>query len=407
MNTLARRLLVISKRLLHQANHRAGRNFLDVLALLALCALVAPLLLGGCTGSTTISQSVLAGDTVAAYIGMRQDATRDNTTVIITDAAGAVTTYAHGDTHIRHVINLYPDPVSGLLVGTETGQDLGVDAVNLGVYLNGSIGSNNRDWSMTSVYFDLPVSMALGEASITILVNGEHSGSTGIKVNIVGTGGVPNAFGILGSDPSGAANRMNSLQRSEHYYLQLVGQGRPWVIQAELSHGPDEAHGGTGMAYVVNPRGDRKNISWSDDGTHLQVLLSPARNVQLLKKEFGFYVAGEVTGLVVDQLKAFDQEGNEMPGFSLAMAPKITGVTPAGPYSGGEQITISGVGLCVTCTGSDPDVWVGADNTSWTSLAADSATPNSVTATLPTPLPEGVLWLGTSVGVDSVNIEVQ
>jgi hypothetical protein len=377
-----------------------------MLVLLSLCALIAPLLLGGCTGSMTLSQSVLAGDTVAVYIGKRPNATRENTMVIITDAAGAVTTYAPGDPHIRHVINLYPDPVSGLIVGNETGQDLGVDAVNLGVSLNSAIGPN-RDWFETSVYIDLPASMALGLAGIDVLVNGELTNGTGIKVNIVGTGGVPNAFGIIGADPSGAANRMNSLQRSENYYLQLVGQGRPWVIQADLTHDPDEAHGGSGAAYVVNPRGDRKSISWSDDGTHLKVMLTPVRNIQLLKKDFGFYVAGGVSGLVVDDLKAFDQEGNAMPGFSLAMAPKISGVTPAGPYSGGEQVTISGVGLCVTCTGTDPELWVGADNTFWTSLAAASAAPNAVTVTLPTPIPEGVLWLGTTVGVDSVNIEVQ
>ena len=397
---------MIGQRQVRHLNHRAVRNVFDVFALLALCALLAPLLLGGCTGPTTLSQSVLAGDTVAVYIGKRPNASRENTTVIITDAAGAVTTYAPGDPHIRHVIDLYPDPVSGLIVGNETGQDLGVDAINLGVSLSSVIGQS-RDLFETSVYIDLPATMALGEATIAVLVNGEYNGSTDIKVNIVGTGGVPNVFGIVGTGPSGAANRMNSLQRSENYYLQLVGQGRPWVIQADLTHDPDEAHGGGGAAYVVNPRGDRKSISWSDDGTHLKVMLTPVRNVQLLKKDFAFYVAGGVSGLVVDDLKAFDQEGNAMTGFSLAMAPKITSVAPPGPYSGGEQITISGKGLCVACTGSDPELWVGADNTSWTSIAADSATPNTVTASLPTPVPEGVLWLGTTVGVDSVNIEVQ
>ena len=82
--------------------------------------------LSGCSGKQTFSTAVRAGDTVSHTVGMQTGVSRDNLTITFTPTTGGASiSYLPGDSAIRAVVNLYPDPVSRIIVGGETGQDLG------------------------------------------------------------------------------------------------------------------------------------------------------------------------------------------------------------------------------------------------------------------------------------------
>jgi hypothetical protein len=87
-----------------------------------------------------------------------------------------------------------------------------------------------------------------------------------------------------------------------------------------MVHDPDKAHGGTGVAYVINPRGDIKNVTWSDTGSNLRVILTPAKDAVLSNMlNYKFYVAGGVKNLSVLNIKAVDIDGNPVSGVTASV----------------------------------------------------------------------------------------
>jgi hypothetical protein len=130
--------------------------------------------LAACVGVQTFTPVARQGDTVALAVGWQKNLARQNVTVTITDAAGAVVTYPPNDTRVRGVMNMYPDPASRAVVGTMTNQDLGYGAtttgslINENITANGLTGESDNDWWQTVMLLDLPTTMATGTASIKI-----------------------------------------------------------------------------------------------------------------------------------------------------------------------------------------------------------------------------------------------
>lgn len=274
--------------------------------LLVLVGLVAT----GCTSTHSIPQAARAGDTVGFSVGWQQDVSRDNLTVAITDALSVTTTYNPNDSNVRAVVNLYPDPVSRLVVGTQTQQGLGVAADTYGQIINDNITSQDRDWWNTTVYVDLPTTLAEGLATVTLTGPQGNLTTNPIDLEIVAGTGSP--IGLI--DPTWVANPVEvtnifgALERADHFTVSFTGSTVPHSIQVEIFR-----DAGIGVPWVVNPRGDLKNIVWADDGGSLTVLVTPTNGqTPTQMSDLKFYIAGGVTGLLVTELTAYDSNSNEI-----------------------------------------------------------------------------------------------
>lgn len=274
------------------------------------------LALGACVGARTFHEYARAGDTVAVATGWQKNFSRNNITVTITPSAGVPIVYAPNDPAVRAVVNLYPDPVSSLIVSTETGQDLTPYAQTYGSMVTGNLTKGEKDWYQSTVFIDLPATLPTG--TTTIAISNNVGDSTSSTVDIVPGVGSPNtfytSFGPLNS------NQLASMERVAHYTISFSATTIPYAIQVDLSHSPDVDHGGTGRAYVVNPRGDLKNISWSDTGTSTRIIIMPAKGQALSTiKDYKFYVAGGVANLALVGVKAVDINGVPVAGVTAAV----------------------------------------------------------------------------------------
>jgi len=264
----------------------------------------------GCTATHTIPQAARAGDTVGFSVGWQQDVSRDNLTVSMTDALGVTTTYNPNDANVRAVVNLYPDPVSRLVVGTQTQQALGVAANTHGQTINDNITNQDRDWWNTTVYVDLPTTLATGNTQVTL--TGPQGNLTANPIDIEIVAGTGSPIGLIdttwGTDPAEVPNIFGALERADHHTISFAGTTVPHSIQLEIFR-----DAGIGVPWVINPRGDFKNLVWADDGGAIIVLLTPTNGqTPTHMSDFKFYIAGGVTGLSVTQLTAYDSNSNEI-----------------------------------------------------------------------------------------------
>jgi hypothetical protein len=169
---------------------------------------------------------------------------------------------------------------------------------------------------------DLPTTLAPGLASIVlsgpngILTNGNAFGDgsqtpiSPIKVNVISGTGVSNQ---LVSQGGGNGSSLPLMERQGYYTVTFSGPTIPDSIQVNLTH-----PAGTAKPWVVNPRGDLKNVAWHDDGaTNLRVILTTSHGEPLADmKHFKFYVASGVplAGLLtVADVVAYDASGNLVP----------------------------------------------------------------------------------------------
>lgn len=264
-------------------------------------------LLVGCAGSRTFHELARAGDTVAVAGGWKSFS-RDNITVTITPESGDPVVYYPGDPAVRAVLNLYPDPISSLVVSEETGVSLTPNAVTYAYLINEIFTGYDRDWYQSSIFLDLPLTLPVGPATIDIVSTlGETASST---LEIVDGVGQPNSFSAELNGPL-SVGQLESLERVEHFVVSFSGDTVPHAVQLELTHDPDAGLGGQGVAHVSNPRGDLKNVAWTDDGTNLRVVLTPAKLSGIdSMKDCKFYVAGGITNLALVSMEAVDQDGN-------------------------------------------------------------------------------------------------
>lgn len=245
---------------------------MKMLRLLFLIVVLLPLVLDGCTTINTFPQAARAGDSILLPAGRARDLTRQNITIVIAPSSGPSITYGASDPRIRAVVNLYPDPVSRLIVGSETGQGLGVNAADYGAVINSQITNQDKDWWQTLVYIDLPANLPTGVATVSISGRNGSITQNPIFIEILPGRGSSTRESLGGGlfDAANAENMLRSLERAEHYTVLFSGDTVPHSIQVELSHASAE-----GKPWVINPRGDIKNIAWSDDGSNLKVLLTP------------------------------------------------------------------------------------------------------------------------------------
>jgi hypothetical protein len=302
----------------------------SLLRMLSTLPLIASL--AACVGVQTFTQAARQGETVALALGWQKHLLRSNVTVTITDAQGLVTAYAPNDARVRGIVNLYPDPVSKAVVGTMTQQDMGVNAKTTGSLINGSVtsddsGESDRDWWMTTMMLDLPATMASGVASINIA---DSAGATIPSVSIEILPGTSSAnqfavqtqFGttlsLLQSWPKLLVSMERASSSTVVFSSSKDANGNtiiPHSIQMQFTHTAN-----AGKPWVVNPPGDSKNVDWTDNGTNLIVILTPARGITPIRLlDFKFYIAGGITGLTQTSLKAYDINGALVAGVNASI----------------------------------------------------------------------------------------
>lgn len=300
---------------------------------LLLFFIMAPLFfaLAACSGTQTFTTAARAGDTVTLAVGWQKNLLRQNLTVTVTASNGSKTVYGPNDVHVRAIINLYPDPASRAVVGTMTNQDLGTGANTTGSNINQFIttdatGEHDNDWWQTSVLLDLPSPMPTGVATIT-MADSAGASIKSTSVMIVSGTGASNPFSIYyppnGNPINLSPNAMLSMERAERYTVTFANATTdsngymiiPHSIQIQFSHTPN-----VGKTWIVNPRGDIKDVMWRDDGTTITVMLMSTRGktpAQML--DYKFYVSGGVTALAQTSLKAYDVNGVAMTGITAAI----------------------------------------------------------------------------------------
>jgi len=275
-----------------------------MLSVLLMVPLVAGL--GGCAGTKSFSSAVRAGDTVALSVGWNVNVSRSTLSATITPPTGGPIEYAIGNPAIRAVMNTYPDPMSRLIVGTETSQSLGYNANTHGASLSSTVTNGDKDLSQTMVILDLPATLPVGTSTIVLKSNGTPVGSPLSVVVLAGTGA-----SYVGTSGSVTEEQLRTLERASGSVVTFTGSTVPYAIHLELNHG-------AGTPWVVNPRGDVKNIAWHDSGSVLTVILTPVAGQNLQQMvNFKFSVAG-LTGLSVKTLKAYDSNGNLVSGVGAS-----------------------------------------------------------------------------------------
>ncbi len=295
--------------------------------------IILSIIISGCTGQQTFGTAARAGDTIAMALGYQLELTRQDVEVSITDSLSNTTVYPPGNPAVRALYQSYPDPISNLIVGGETGQN-GIGGSLAGVattLIDASITGGSKDYSQTFMLLDLPAGMQAGTATITLT---DPLGSPIVKPTVAG--GVIDPMDIEIVVGSGSPNTfqtqdniilidgyLKAMERSPHYTITIEGSTVPYAVELNFTHDPDLDNGGTGKAYVSSPRGDLNNISWKDDGTNLKVIQIPSKaQTPGDIKQFKFYIAGGVTGLVlapVDGITAFDVNGATVAGITATL----------------------------------------------------------------------------------------
>jgi hypothetical protein len=285
------------------------------------------LLVEGCGGLETLPSSARAGDTIVLATGWKQGFDRNQLTVEIVDPDG-ITTYQYlpNDPAIRAVVNLYPDPVSWLVTSTRTGSagSSGFEYL-YGNWLNANWTNNDPDWFQTTVFLDLPATMnSTGTAYISFSSTGGETYGP-VPVEIIPGAGSPAIFNAQGTSYLNQ-DALHSLERADHQVVTFSSTTTtpifPAAIEVTLLHNT-----GIGNAFVINPRGETKNLFWSDDGTTLKVImlasgdgtwLDPNLN-NMLYNYYKFYITGGITGVIVQNVNAYDKNGNTLPQITASV----------------------------------------------------------------------------------------
>ncbi len=296
------------------------------LATISFVLIMATLGVVGCGGTAPLNSAYRAGDTVALAAGWRQTFDRSKLTVTITGSDGVSTVYQPGDPAIRAIFNLYPDPLSYLVVGTRTGLNTNYNyGSTYGSMINANFTKYDPDWWQTSLFVDLPSTLPVGTAYVSLQSStGEAYGP--IPVEIVAGQGSPSTFSAQ-VNGNMTPTQLQSMERAPKYTVSFSGGSTlPFAVQVDLTHSPSSSVGGVGIPFVVNPRGEMKNLSWTDDGTHLRVILltsgdGTSKDPSLSSyqwKYFKFYVTGGIINLGVTSVKAYDSSGNPISGVTAS-----------------------------------------------------------------------------------------
>ena len=219
--------------------------------------------MAGCSGVKTFPETVQIGETAAIAAGWKRHFSRDDITVTITPEFGAPVTYNAGHPSIRSVINLYADPLSSLIVSDEKNTDITNSAQTYAQQVQFNYTEGDKDYWQTVVFLDIP---PISEGLATIQIsnsNGETSSST---VNVVQGSGTGTAFGFEATGIGALTDfQLQAMERVDHYVVSFTGATIPHAVQLDLAY--SSLNG-----YLVNPRGDLKNLSWTDTGSGYRVI---------------------------------------------------------------------------------------------------------------------------------------
>lgn len=277
-----------------------------------------------CGGDKTFNDYARAGDTIAVAGGYQPNFNLNNISVDIIQGVlnNVVLTYPQGDPAIRASVNFYPDPLSGLIVSRETGIELTPFANTYFQTISSNFTNNDKDWYQTTVFIDLPPTLAT-TGSHKIRVKNDQGEQFDSIVNIIATsGGSPSTFTSDGGNDLNP-NMIAGISRMPHHTVDFSGTTVPHAIELTLTH--DLADGVSSKAFAVNPIGYKKNLAWTDDGTTMKVILTPSASTtpdNII--DYKFYVTGGINNLAVSSVTAFDINGNDITG--------VAGVTAASTF---------------------------------------------------------------------------
>lgn len=289
---------------------RKGRQIFQTLLLI--------LFVAGCSGTRPFHEYARAGDTVAIAAGWKENFSRDRITVYITPSDGSPDiVVGPDDPSIRAVVNFYPDPLSSIVVSGRTGQDITPSAQLYGDLINNNFTNGEEDWFQTVVFLDLPTTLPTGTTNI--YMEDPKGASAQSVLEIVSGTGTPNTFSAESAGPL-TRGHLAAMERASYYKISFSGSTVPYAIQLDLTHDPDKDASGVGKAYAVNPISGIKNVSWTDDGVSMRVILTPSAGTALTNfNDFRFYVAGGIQNLSTVVTTAYDINGNVVPGVVMTL----------------------------------------------------------------------------------------
>lgn len=280
-------------------------------------------LISGCSGVQTFPHVARAGDSVSLAMGWQKNFKRSNTTVTITPSIGAPIIYQPNNPAVRAIINFYPDPVSWLVVGTDTQQDFLFNSGNAyGLAINTNFTNGDHDWWQTAAFLDLPASLPIGETAIQLVSDSGESATS--MLEIVSGAGSANEFLANNNGPLDTT-QLASLERSPYFEVSFSGIEIPYAIELAFTY--------TGDLFVINPRSSIKNSIWSGNGSELKVMLLPAQPAALTNfHDFKFYIAGigaqqfiqDIQPLIMQSMQAFNIDGAPVLGVNVQVSANIT-----------------------------------------------------------------------------------
>lgn len=265
----------------------------------------------GCTGVQSFGIAARPGDTVSLMTGYHSNYSRADFSLKFYDSLdNLITSIPANDPRIRAFVHTYPDPLSKIIIGYETNQDIsGPNTETQWGFQTSVATGSDKEWFQSMLIVDLPNTLPLGIATIQVSTTAQPFLAL-INIDILDSAGSANTF--LAKDTGSLSDsQIQSLERANHSTISFTGATIPQAIEINMTHDADVDNGGVGRAYVVNPRGDIKSINWTDDGANLKVVLMPTHNQTLSDmQDFKFYVAGEITGLTLVNAQGFDSDGN-------------------------------------------------------------------------------------------------
>ncbi len=198
------------------------------------------ILITSCGGQRAFHEYARAGDTIAIPVGMKASFNKDNIAINITPSVGAPIILGATDPSIRAVINLYPDPISNMIVSREINTDITPFASTYG-HQTLLRANNDKDYYETTVFLDLPSSLPVGLTNIEVS-DGTISHNSTLDV-IEGNGSANTFDSDIDRTSSGFSLTdimLDTLSRSSHTEVSFTSSTLPHAIEISFTHDPDE-----------------------------------------------------------------------------------------------------------------------------------------------------------------------
>lgn len=284
-------------------------------------------LLIGCSGFKTFPNTVRVGETAVVAAGMMHHFARDNITVTITPTGCSPVVFPPGSPDVRSSVNLYPDPLSSLVVSDAANYDVTPYGQTYADQVKINYSGGNKDFWQSIVFVNIPTSLTGCIGPATVYIDNPDGESVSAALEIVSGAGLPEAFEAAVIGPLNG-DQLLAMERLDHYVVTFAGTGLPAAIQLDL-----ERYRFNGQP--INSRAETKNLNWSRNGLVDRIILTPVNQTVDDFNDFKFYVAVRsgnsslaTLTVVPNSVLAFDVNGNPVGGVT----PQITLVRGAGGF---------------------------------------------------------------------------